>query len=598
MNKNFNKKPPKGGKYYGRSNKNKGNKRGGERNNFQDQFADREFEKGFNKGARSQGGPISVSGDTMNDPKWHTPSDQLLKDFASIPFSYVTGTQTQMQYSSLYKSPTTWTGQNFKIPGILAFTYFPTIGKCKAADDPFNQAMFNEYNWLRQATSGTSYYQAADLGIVQLAIINLYMLYAELVRVYGVLSNFSALNYYMPQMMVEALGFDYASLSSNKANFRGIINLLCDSMSRICLPSDIKYLERQLTLLNHVYIDSENVKGQYYVFKCLQYYRFVEADQSAGVASTALLTPLVGTSAGKLINYNDVLDFIPRLLNPLINSTLAQKISAETLKALGSGKLYKTSQIAETYTVTPIYSKEIMMQIENMNIVGGLGTATGIVAQNLTDLQAGTYCQAAYTVDEGVLNIVTGFTTVSNSYELRSALFNRDNWILNFHNESVPPEDIMEATRLTAINFESVTEGSTSASNVVTLNEVPSEVVIRAEIWTLGYQNSLGNPTSTAFTTDIAMYTLQQSNMQLNMNGVRDCFNISGILSAFDWHPQVYYHVVTGTASNDAFEPYHVYSSLPILDFDNYTVIDNLTLQNLHQLSLRGLWKVRSLPIG
>lgn len=538
------------------------------------------------------GGPIVARGD-VNDPSWHAPTEQLLQDAADINFNYPVGTSIALRYASNY-SPSVIVGTPFgrTVSGIMAIRYMPTIGKSAKASDPFNQAMFQEYNWLRQANSGTSYYQAADLGVMQLCQISAYSLLCELTRAYGLLSNFSPLDRYTPQVLVQAAGFSYDSLASNKTKFRDTINLFSDSLQKICLPLDIKYMDRQLTLLNHVYTDSESEKAQYYLFYTLYYWKFVEAQPSSNIPSSAVLTPLSGTGPSGLITLEDIQSFIPQLLNPIINSTVGQKISADIIKAFGAANIYKVQQIAETYSVTPVYSKEMLSMIENLNVIGGYGEAYGSITQDLTDLNAGSFIKSSYYVLRGKSGGDKGAIQAANSPE---AIYNRTNWILNMHEADPTPGAIMEATRMTNINYANVTEDGDFYR--INLNDVSAEVAISATIYTLTDTNTLA--IDNVVTENVIYMLWTGSGAWTTATTTASSMNELSLklqaASAFDWHPQIYTNLVLMTGWDDA--TYQNFTNyLPILDFDNYTVINVDELKVLNETSLRGLFKVRSMP--
>lgn len=544
------------------------------------------------------GGPV-VANNNMNSPEWHAPSPQLLSDSSSINFNYPVGTTVNLRYQpNGLNNADVIDGRDFSVPGIMAFEYMPTIGRSKMASDPFNQAMFQEYNWLRQANSGTSYYQAADLGVMQICQISAYSLLCELTRVYGLLSNFSPLDRYTPQALVEALGFNYSSLSANKTRFRDIINLYSDSLQKVCLPIDIKYMDRQMTLLNHVYVDAESTKAQYYVFSCLRYWKFVEATESSGttIPSSAVLTQLTGSSSGGLITIGDVENFIPNLLNPLINSTVGQKISADVLKAFGAGNVYKVQQIAETYKVTPIYSKEILSMIENLTINGGYGLCVGTITQNLTDLAAGSFLEAKYQVTASSDVVIDGSGTSLPNNVLPEYQYNRLNWILNFHWENPQPGDVMEATRMTNLTYGTFTADAQKGITYITVEDPTSEIVVTCNMYFINPNNNAISVIGTE--TEYINYTVStksaMTDATIEVANLRNTMRMISSLSAFDWHPQIYTNLIGLNTSKNGVTFLTNYS--PILDFDNYTLIDVDDMRVMNETSLRGLFKVRSMP--
>lgn len=579
--------------------KGKGRGRNANKNNYQDKAEINEYDKGYKAGKRSDGkfnnnkrnklgGPIDAGDSYMNDPIWHEPQAGLIKSTCSIPFNEIPGLPIDPNY---VKSELK--GAYFLVPGILTFDILPTFGKNADAKSPYNQAMFNEYNWLRQATSGTSYYQAADLGIVQGAIMSAYSCYAEMCRVYGCLGNFNPLNNYTPQSVVRALGFNYNSLVSNKAQFRTQINLFADALHKVCLPLDIKYMDRQLTLLNHLYMDGESVKSQYYVFRALRYYKFVEANPTTPetIPSSLTLVSYPDPIGNAGITYEQCVDMIDTLMAPLMNNTLVQKVSAETLKAFGVGKLYTVHPIDETYTVTPVYSKEILSQIENAQIIGATSVEANIT-QDLTNLETGSFVKSSYILSN--LDVAPGVASKSMTYSADWnpwTSFQMSNYIVNMHHENVTPEDVMEATRLMGVTL--INADSQLGKIYYAIDECPSEVVLNCHVWTM-LEN--GN---------ISQSSVRQNLMTLRYNGQTSAvaYNHTAdlmTLSAFDWHPKVW--TIAIDLSKDDYDQSIIYKPTSIsingimLDYENYTTVSQEQMQLINRVSTLGLFKIRSMP--
>lgn len=560
-----------------------------ERDNLQDRFA-KSMES---KGSRT---PIDIGDTNINDPDWHAPNAQLLKDAASIPFSFISGIPYTLNYPHAPQQADSPMAQTWPTPGILSLDFLPTFGVCKSPTDPWNQANFKLYSAVRQATSGTAYYQAADMGIYTGAMMNAYLFYVYMCRAYGVIKNFSILDRYTPVALITAMHLDYTDLSSNLADFRMLINQYADRLASIALPTDIKYISRQMQLVSNVFTDSTSAKAQYYIFNPTGFYYFDETIPDTGGSLQFLNLNEFISDDEPYLNLGSLITIRDTILNPLIGSTSTQRISADILKSFGIGKLYVVHPISEDYSIQPVYSKEILSQIENATVLtaGPLNaTVDASVTQNLEDVNVGTFLEANYVYTDIVHSRESFDWDIDDNPVINNV---RSNAILNMHTDTVDAGAAMEATRLMVLDL-SVTGLTNQQDHNTRINveigSCGSEVITSGTIYYYN-GNALGatNLVQANFTTEPRHAFWRNVNDE-HLQNLWQVIDYYALWSYFDWAPIVY--PVSYDTSPAGSSGHTMRRSLPVVDLDNYTIINTSTLKNMNTISMLGLLDTRSI---
>ena len=85
-----------------------------------------------------------------NDPAWYAANAELLRDAASIPFSWALGTPIDTE-DPLNAGNTM---RKICIPGIQTMRLYPSGGSSTQASDPINTAANATYAFVRHANSG------------------------------------------------------------------------------------------------------------------------------------------------------------------------------------------------------------------------------------------------------------------------------------------------------------------------------------------------------------------------------------------------------------------------------------------------------------
>lgn len=406
-----------------RRNKNGAN----EKSNFQDRAEIAEYDKGKAAGERDASedekrgsragsnnkGKTSENRNNSNDQKqrpsvaiytgagnpidMHSFNDVYLEPLGKLTTNLRNGYPEQLNLGSdhglIQYSTKPLNGQQ-PIGGVMAMPFFPTIGETVDAQDGINLANITLFNKVRAATGGTSYYEAPDLGIYNIALSNVYAYYAALIRIYGTVKSYAYDNMYIPEGIMYAHGIDWNDVQLHIEDFRGWINLFAHKIEQMRLPSGLNYLRRMTWMNSNVYLDSQVTNSQMYEFVQMAFYQLQEGITAhayqyyykkqvktvnyelwhlklipAPWAADGVHINGVGSSQGAA-KVKDLIAFGEALLNPITASQDCKYISAGYERAFQD--FTAVNPISEEFQIMPVYDSGVLAQIENATFYHGL----------------------------------------------------------------------------------------------------------------------------------------------------------------------------------------------------------------------------------
>lgn len=512
-----NKRPQRGGRKIVKEEPRKDSK--DKRVNF-DNMRESKFKKEF------EGDPRVTN--KSNDVRWYASNPELLKAAASYPFSYTTGMRLPFN-------------NGYAVPGVLAVYYSPSLGGGITA--PINQAKDSIYSFTVHANSRNQSYDAADEMILILAGMEVFRALAHAIRAYGTMKMYDQRNQYLPQALIKAMGFSFDDLKTNLSNMWFDINEMIARSTQIWIPNTMPVMERWFWMNSNIYMDAESIKSQYYLYVPRQFYQYNEtASETGGSLQTTTWNPYV---ANTWANFKTLLN---GMISALIDSSDRGLIFGDILKAYGKESIYAVQEIPSSYTVQPVYDREVLSQIEN-------STANGIMPAAITQTADGIINQA-WTTGATVANLKLG------------TIFPRT-VVLNFHQKETPtPEQIMVATRLQSASNLLYWQGT----NLTEIRPVSSgtEIVQSYGIYCFNYATL--TPGSTP---NINVDTMRSYMMSNDIND-----GIISRWSAFDWAPWIYIgdpNKMPQSQTDTQPQPEYVYG-----DFDNYTLLTDSDLTKMH----------------
>lgn len=513
----------------------------------------------------------SYTEDKSNDVTWYARNPEMLRAAASYGFSQTTGQNVYGQNAT--------SAANFKsVPGLMTVLWTPTIGG--AGNYPIQQAKESMYSETVHANSRTKSYDSNDLMILVLAGANVFSFMANVIRMYGVMRLYDQRNQYFPQAFVSAMGFDFNDVQQNLSNVWFDMNEMIARTKQLWIPNTMPFMARWFWMNTNIYMDSQSIKGQYYMYNQRTYWQYTPdtfEDGGALVAATYTSNATTGTQTEFAPGTNQYKWSVwKEVFNNMINALIMDQdrgiIFGDILKAYGSDKLYMLNEVGVDYVVEPTYNPEVLSQFENLVC---FGNRTTVVKQDLT----------TNTLVEAYATATPPSSTVGICGPQKS--------VLNFHQKEVPtPEQIMVATRMTAgtpvlVNQNKILVSSMNTSTgkytvknpdvgvYWTISSSGTEVANSILLWE--YQYDASHP---------AIPTLQYIYIPQSIRNVGSASQ-GGIpesalcaWSAFDWAPWIYW---VNEPSGTPVEGQTTELATKMLgDFDHYTILGKEDLAKLH----------------
>lgn len=494
----------------------------------------------------------------------------LLKNVASIPFSWAVGTPIDLDNKILSKTDSKG---KFTIPGICRLVVNPSISRNVDASSPINIAANRIYAYVRHANSGSKNYDAPDLMLYLISIANVYGYILQLQRLLGTIGTYSVYNRYVPDTLISAMGGDPNSIRNNLANFRARLNMLITKAASFAVPANMPYFKNMAETLGNYYCEGTSFKDQMYLVYCHGFYRFNLNTDGSGMLQMVYPS---GSTVDDLMNFGE------SLLDPLTYSEDMNIMSGDILKAYGSDGIYKLATIPEDYAIMPLMDIPVLEQIKNAVTVGMLwdNKTVANIGDNIYQDPTHAYLKCD--------NVLTTFKrdgendTVANAIALSLQTLD-ERRIMTTTTKDVSPELVMENSKfMVAVDGYTHDAGSAVASvNLHTRNFTP----LRFEIY---HGDVQGDGTvkiaSHAFTyaTPIDFSDNDMLKMWVHKNAISRHFKFSPIVHALGYKP--------GSASPAvSFAESEIYQ-----DVDNYAIIEDQTLQAMHEAAMLSLLHVVS----
>lgn len=486
--------------------------------------------------------------ESANDPDWYYYSEQSLKDAGRLSFNNALGVAL----------PVT-TGYFLEVPGIMNIYTTPAIGYSDTGTSAVNIAAKNLYSYVRHANSGHSNYDSPDLMMYILAMDSLYSMYAWMTRIYGLAKIYVQQNRYWGAQMLRSMGLIADDFASNLANFRTYINQFAVKLSAFYVPASMSLFKRHTWMYANVFADEDDVKAGVYMYQPGFLWQYDEVNgilEAVGVTCTAS-TSAVGHYVQNINNMSYVINLADTMLSKIVASESMNIMSGDILKAYGAENCWKFGAIDDDYTILPMFSEEVLLQIHNTKFVGRYPVvAAGDPGAN----------KAALNVYQ---DTTPGFGRILYTPCFANARHLSCNQVFDSWKQEVPPEDVMVGSRNMVSGVTSTLQMSDSSYKSFAFpTACGSELCLFATTWVLDVN---GNFTSqTLYDTSVFDTTLAQITPKLNA------------IMRFNEAPLTtnYAHVTTSTGIDDI-RPERLFGEL-----SNYTMLDNSDLRKLHDTAL------------
>lgn len=509
------------------------------------------------KGKKEAGKDMEFDAKTAtNDPKWYGMDPALLRDSASIPFSWSVGTPIDLHNPALDSIPG---GQAYAIPGICKITLVPSLGRTKSASDPVNVAAFQIYSFVRHLNSGHSNYDAPDLMIYLTAMSQVYSYINYLQRVYGTVSLYAQKNRYLPNHLLTAMGVDPESVRSSLASFRYSINVLINKAASLCVPAVMPLFARYASMYQNIYIEGGTMKDQLYFYNPDGFWFYnLNADQS-GMLEYKML-PVSG--AGMTVD--DMIDYGNNMLARLVQSEDMNIMSGDIRKAYGDGALIKLTPLPEFYPIVPIPDAAVLLQMKNATIV------RGIKVEELNVIQDPSHAHLVFNPKANSSVRSQNYQTKADAYLLQGYLEDR---VLTLDSPEPTPEEIMETTRLMVVGSNYVrSEDGLNASLEL---DTGSEIAIACHYYYVDIDSDVPILASINIPYLAAM--------DMGSEEVGSFHKYTSLMSNFRYHPAVHLVLYKKGSSADSFK---IGDAMVNFDVNNYAIVPTSTIARIHEAAL------------
>lgn len=497
-----------------------------------------------------------------NDPMWYKKNEQLVKDSCNIPFSVPLGAPNVNSILTTRNGATaTETVRRFGVPGVMALHFVPVLPKTKSGLDTVQLCANSIYSWVRHANSGHTNYESSDLFMYLYSIDSLVMYYGHLCQVYNLLTYYKGSTKYNGPQILKMIGYDVDDLSLHINDLRKTINVMGVALSSLYFPKNMPLYARHLWLTTNMFKDNDIDRAQVYLFVPDGIY--VIESSSAGTSLN--YKPLF--ISGR-VKYQDILNNFNAMYQPIITDTEFSTISGDIRKVYGESELFYVSEVDADYHMDPIYSEEVLTQI-NAGILCGS-------TFNAEDLKI---TQTNNTIKQGT----AGLRTIQQNINAIYAVAPFRGAYANFQMDNPSVDDIMVASRfISTYHPDATTENQDAQLRIIDI--CGTEILTVADVL-VTYVDAVSG--------DMLYTEIQYSDgmpFAATQASIETALTYATYINSFDWAPRF----TTGPASgvtefSRQTTMNSIYSSF---DFANYALIPDETLSSMHEVAALSLFNV------
>lgn len=503
-----------------------------------------------------------------NDVSWYSKNPEMLERAARMSFGTPNG-----YTSDLFYGDTTTTGNLFT-PGIAVLYYTHGTGNAYAQSDAVQTAMFSLYSVLRSKQTSYSTYSPEDYMMYLLAINEVYIMYSQLARAYGLMNTINTESLYQPKKLIEALGFDYADLVRNRRDIPNVLDSIAAQLAPYHVPDVLPYMQREFWLPSGIYSDSATSKHQLYAFKPTIYRTW---DDMFATGSRLAAHPYKWVKADGTIDpeatytLNEYQETVNSVINCLLQSEDVGVLSSNVLLAYGAENLYTLGAFDPNYAILPTTDYTVLSQIENARVVGPAETMSSFDIQQFNELNnSHIYFEPQFPVHK-----VAG-SKVQDPRAMQSVII--------AHTNDTNPEFVIEATRLAyqGTSGDEYLELDYGTEFIQAITVISSAT--KHDYFTLGRVHLNGGSLSTHANYEIGLISFTDTQDP----PLKNALDRVAIIQNFDWFPQVMVGYEYGSGATGGLRVW------PLWDLDQYAKVSGEDLSILHYVALLSMFDVKT----
>jgi hypothetical protein len=312
-------------------------------------------------------GEAPTKSSTNNDPEWYMKDPPMVRDAASIYFSYAFGKGYYINGSGKHmkRSGSQYVGL-VETPGICVLRTKPTLGFSDSSISPLNVSASSIYAYVRHLNAGRKNYDPADLILYLTAIANLYSAIVWAERLYNFAFSYSNSNRYIGDSLLRAEGVDPYSFRLHLADYRLKLNEFINKVSVFAVPSDITYFNKCAFMYRDVFLENGegNIRDQIYFYVPDGFYKFALDADNLGMLDYAYWR--FGAEISNLAQYTDVINMLEDLISGIFLDEDASLMSGDLFKVYGD-RIIRLSSMPEDGVLPLVYDPMVLWQMKNAN---------------------------------------------------------------------------------------------------------------------------------------------------------------------------------------------------------------------------------------
>nr|AVX53587.1 putative capsid [Marmot picobirnavirus] len=312
--------------------------------------------------------PMKLKGG--NSPDWYNGNPQIAKDAANLSFNAVAGTNPQIEKYTFSRQGGTSATKEQAVPGIMVLNYIPVLphsGSDNKVTHDVIIAFQSQYVAVRKRNSGAKNYDVSNYVSYIYALHGFVLAISDMIRAYQACITYKDANSYFGEQLVRAMGYDYASLSENLADFRTMLNTKIQAFNAAFkMPVVMPWFLRAMWMNTRVFKDSDIPQAQLYLYKTEGFYKYGDLDTT----SKFIKRPINMTAT-------DCNNLLTELFNAILFSEDAGTISGDIEKEF-DGSLFKIKEVAENDVLEVVLDDRSLNQIQNIEFKGKLDPSSPI----------------------------------------------------------------------------------------------------------------------------------------------------------------------------------------------------------------------------
>lgn len=533
-----------------------------------------------------------------NDVSWYVPDKGMLNDAAAFPWLYQLG-------QAITRTGAITTASDDAVPGICKMDLTMTYGESHEPTSALNASAQAIYTFVRHQNSGSKNYDPADLMMYIMSLDSIYYTISWITRIYATVNMFAMTNKYLPTVLLEAQNIDGDSIRLDMPGFRSRINNVILKVANLVIPNTMPIFARHSFLFNNYYVEGNDVRDQMYFFNPRNYYVFGFDSQGKG-----MLTCREFATDHKL-TANDLISYLEEMINAIYMEEDFGIMAGDILKAYGESGIQKLALLPDGIIAQPVYNYSVLTQFRNARCYQFTSPSRFNVTQFVPSDRTSPYLITekfnANTTVVGEAYDGTGKIRVLARTNSGSGFLGHgsmERWMINdlsasawlfSDNWEVDPEEVMVSTRLTPhvhINATATEAGTDYIADSITHGtEIPWSVTY----YTYAYD---GNPRVAILKKlEVTNYLAVAASIAGDF-AIHDYwvpYSIPGVISVIT--PFKYHPILQLGIFDDENASFGI-TELPIMDIQNYAVMDYVHAERLNTVALLGEYNVPRLAVS